>query len=32
MSDKTTENSIEQMALAQLAELGWDTAFGPVLP
>lgn len=26
---KTTEDSIEQMALAQLAELGWETAFGP---
>ncbi len=26
---KTTEDSIEQMALSQLAELGWHTAFGP---
>jgi len=26
---KTTEDSIEQLALAQLAELGWRTAFGP---
>jgi len=29
MSAKTTENSIEQMALTQLAELGWQTALGP---
>ncbi len=26
---KTTEDSIEQMALAQLVELGWKTTFGP---
>ncbi|WP_457673780.1 type I restriction endonuclease subunit R, partial [Thiolapillus sp.] len=29
VSRKTTEDAIEQMALAQLAELGWQTAFGP---
>ena len=26
---KTTDDSIYQMPLAQLAELGWETAFGP---
>ncbi len=29
MNVKTTEDDIEQLALAQLAELGWRTAFGP---
>ncbi len=31
MNSRINEDSIEQMALAQLAELGWETAFGPEL-
>jgi len=29
MNIKTTEDDIEQLALAQLAGLGWETVFGP---
>ena len=31
MNSRINEDSIEQMALAQLAELGWEVAFGPEL-